>query len=263
VQDEPPDRVAMLEAYPEDYHAYHEYSSPLMARLKDRYYRRRAAEYRRRLARPRASVLDVGCSDGNFLAAMRATCPDWTLRGVDFNPRVVALGRARGLAIDEGTLEDVGYAPESFDLIVMHHMIEHAFDPFRTLALSRQLLRPGGLLVGETPNVDCWDMDVFGGYWGGLHAPRHTVLFTAESLARAARDASLDVVAISHALQPAHIALSVQHWLQAHAATRTRLRNGRAFYYPYLMLLCLPLSVLQVLTRRSGVITFTFRRPAA
>jgi SAM-dependent methyltransferase len=263
VQDHPPDRGAMLSAYPEDYHAYHEYSSALMARTKERYYRRRAREYGRRLGRPRASVLDVGCSDGNFLAAMRRVFPEWTLRGVDFNPRVVSAGRARGLTIDEGTLEDIGYAPESFDLIVMHHMIEHAFDPFATLALCRALLRPGGLLVGETPNVNCWDLDVFGGYWGGLHAPRHIVLFTPASLDRAARGAGLQTEEIAHALQPAHIALSVQHWLQAHRATRVELRNGRAFYYPYLLWLCLPLVAWQVLTRRSGVMTFALRRPEA
>jgi SAM-dependent methyltransferase len=196
------------------------------------------------------------------MAAMHRAFPDWNVRGVDFNPRVVALGRARGLAIDEGTLEEAGYAPASFDLIVMHHMIEHAFDPFATLALCRSLLRPGGLLVGETPNTDCWDLEMFRGYWGGLHAPRHTVLFTPPSLARAARTAGLEVVDIVHALQPAHIALSVQHWLQDHAATRVRLSRGRAFYYPYLLLLCLPLAALQVMTRRSGVVAFALRCPA-
>jgi hypothetical protein len=36
--------------------------------------------------------------------------------------------------------------------------------------------------------------------------------------------------------------------------------RGRAFYYPYLMLALVPLSLLQVARQRSGVINFGLRR---
>ena len=263
VQEPQPTRDDLLRAYPPDYHAYHEYASPLMARVKHRYYVRRAGDYARLVASPRARALDVGCGDGNFLVALREICPEWTLCGVDFKPEIAARGVARGLDVRAGTLEEASFPGGSFDLIVMNHMIEHAFDPLQTLVECRRLLVPGGLVVGETPSLDCWDFDLFGGYWGGLHAPRHTVLFTPKALREAARRAGLEVVAVRHALQPAHIAISLQSWLQARRWTRVRLRNGRAFYYPYLMLALLPLSAWQVLRRRSGVINFLMRHPAA
>jgi SAM-dependent methyltransferase len=263
VQTPPATPEDLLRAYPDDYHAYHEYANPLMMRLKRRYYARRARAYGKMVGSAAAVALDVGCSDGNFMVELQRLHPRWNVRGVDFNPRVVEQGRGRGLTIYTGTLEDVPCPAGTFDLLVMNHMIEHAFDPLATLVRCATLLKPGGLLVGETPSVDCWDFALFGGYWGGLHAPRHTMLFSPATLSRAAGAAGLEVVWIRHALQPAHIALSAQHWLQSRRGTRVRLRRGRAFYYPYLMLAMLPLAAVQVLRRRSGVITFAFRRPAA
>ena len=58
----------------------------------------------------------------------------------------------------------------------------------------------------------------------------------------------------------AHPAVSIQNWLQSGRTTRLRLKNGRAFYYPYLLLALLPLAWLQAWTGRSGVMAFAFRR---
>ena len=263
VQRSLPTPAELLRAYPPDYHAYHEYTNPLMIWLKARYYVRRAAAYAACVGCPSAHALDVGCGPGDFLLALRRVCPEWRLLGVDFNPTIVETARSRGLDIRAGTLEGAAFPDESFDLIVMNHMIEHAFDPAATLAECRRILRPGGVLVGETPNLDCWDFDVARAYWGGLHAPRHTMLFTPPSLERTARHTGLELLWIKQAVQPAHPALSIQNWLQSHRATRLRLRNGRAFYYPYLLLALLPMAWLQVWTGRSGVMAFAFRRPMA
>jgi ubiquinone/menaquinone biosynthesis C-methylase UbiE len=262
VQDPPPSPELLLRAYPEDYHAYHEYSNALMTFMKTRYYRRRAREYGRLVGRPSAVAVDVGCGDGNFIAELRRLHPGWTVHGLDFNPEVVARATKRGLSVSYGTLEEMPAPHASLDLIIMNHMIEHAFEPLATLQRCADLLKPGGLVVGETPSVDCWDFDRFGEYWGGLHAPRHTMLFTPSTLRRAAERAGLDVVWVRHAVQPAHIALSLQHWLQSRRRGRPRLHNGRAFYYPYLLLLLLPLAIAQAVRGRSGVINFGLRRPS-
>lgn len=262
VQDPPPSPELLLRAYPEDYHAYHEYSSTLMTLMKTRYYRRRAREYGRLVRTRSALVVDVGCGDGNFIAELQRLHPLWDVRGLDFNPEVVARATKRGLSVSHGTLEDLPLPSAGFDLIIMNHMIEHAFEPLATLQRCADLLKPGGLVAGETPSVDCWDFERFGEYWGGLHAPRHTMLFTPATIRRAAERAGLEVVWIRHAIQPAHIALSLQHWLQSRRRGRLPLVNGRAFYYPYLLVLLLPLAIAQAVQHRSGVINFGLRRRA-
>jgi ubiquinone/menaquinone biosynthesis C-methylase UbiE len=50
-----------------------------------------------------------------------------------------------------GALEEQNYPDDSFDLILMSHVIEHLHDPLRTLRESRRTLRRGGTLVVTTP----------------------------------------------------------------------------------------------------------------
>ena len=89
----------------------------------------------------------------------------------------------------------------------------------------------------------------------------HIIIYVCVAPAGERRKGLFSAICFKQAVQPAHLALSVQHWCQSRGLTRIRLRNGRAFYYPYLLLLLLPFSVMQVLQKRSGVISFAFRGP--
>ena len=58
----------------------------------------------------------------------------------------------------------------------------------------RGLLAPGGRILVKTPNHDSLDARLFRHRsWGGYHCPRHWVIFTPESFARAARAAGLGI----------------------------------------------------------------------
>ena len=62
-------------------------------------------------------------------------------------------------------------------------MIEHVLDPLESLRASFHLLKPGGVLFGETPNTACLDFTLFGRCWGALHFPRHITFFNQGLLA--------------------------------------------------------------------------------
>lgn len=99
-----------------------------------------------------ASVLDIGCGIGNFV--------DWAGRrgldavGADVDRGAVATARDRGLrAYDVAELGD--HVPErSVDLLTLWDVIEHVSDPRGLLQRSISFLRPGGLVVLETPDVE-------------------------------------------------------------------------------------------------------------
>ena len=62
------------------------------------------------------------------------------------------------------------------------------------LAKMRALLAPGGRILVKTPNHDSLDARLFRHKsWGGYHCPRHWVIFTPESFARAAAAAGLGI----------------------------------------------------------------------
>ncbi|HEV8580675.1 MAG TPA: class I SAM-dependent methyltransferase [Thermoanaerobaculia bacterium] len=101
-----------------------------------------------------APVLDLGCGRGEALALLR----DHGIagRGVDSSARMVQLCRDRGLAAEEGDLFDVlaGVPEGSLGGVVSFHVIEHlpagALD--RLVRLAYRALKPGGVLILETPN---------------------------------------------------------------------------------------------------------------
>ena len=128
-------------------------------------------------------VLDVGCGSGSWLSLARAA--KWSVAGTDPDPAARSLGLKQGLEIREGGAEAWADEPESFDVVTMNHVIEHVHDPLDTLRTIRMLLRRGGMLYIETPNVDALGLDIYGRNWRGLEPPRHLVLFNYDSIASA------------------------------------------------------------------------------
>lgn len=101
-----------------------------------------------------APVLDLGCGRGELVGALAAS--GVAARGVDLDAESVAEARARGRDVQQAdALEEVRAAdPGSLGAIVAIHFAEHLeLDPLlELLELSAQRLRPGGVLIAETPN---------------------------------------------------------------------------------------------------------------
>jgi O-antigen chain-terminating methyltransferase len=103
-------------------------------------------------------VLDVGCGRGEFLdlLAQRAIAA----RGIDLNPEMVEVCRARGLDVSHG--DAVGYLSGlddgSLGGVFAAQVVEHLEPAYllRFLELCFHKLRPGGALVLETLNPACW-----------------------------------------------------------------------------------------------------------
>ena len=102
----------------------------------------------------KAPVLDLGCGRGEALALLAEH--GLAARGVDGSARMVALCRERGLEAVEGDLFGVLAAapPASLGAVVSFHVIEHLPAPAldRLVRLAWRALRPGGVLILETPS---------------------------------------------------------------------------------------------------------------
>jgi SAM-dependent methyltransferase len=61
-------------------------------------------------------------------------------------------------------------------------------EPLQLLENFYRMLRPGGVLWLETPNLASDGHRRYGRHWLGLDPPRHLVLFTSETLRRALLD---------------------------------------------------------------------------
>lgn len=126
----------------------------------ERRYRGTEEEIAERLARylpyleGRGPVLDLGCGRGESLRVFSRHGIE--ARGVDGSAEMVAHCRELGLEVEEGDLfEHLAGTPEgSLGAVVSFHVIEHlppeSLD--RLVRLARRALRPGGVLILETPN---------------------------------------------------------------------------------------------------------------
>jgi SAM-dependent methyltransferase len=130
-----------------------------------------------------ARVLELGCGNGGTLARLAAMGHDVT--GVEPDARARDEAAARGVPVQPGTAEDppADLKPESFDAVLLIHVLEHCVDPARALQRAASLLRDGGTLVVEVPNNACAGLARFGPGWLFLDVPRHLNFFTARSLA--------------------------------------------------------------------------------
>jgi methionine biosynthesis protein MetW len=143
-----------------------------------------------------ARCLDVGCAEGGTMAPLVARL-GLSYSGTDISPAVVHQARERGLEARVMPAPGVLHFPDqSFDAVTFLEVIEHDFEPERTLAEVRRVLAPGGVLCVSTPNVAYWrrrlDLALLGrwnpfGYSLAVREPwgdPHIRFFTPASLAR-------------------------------------------------------------------------------
>jgi SAM-dependent methyltransferase len=208
---------------------------------------------------PTGRVLDVGCGAGGALVAL-ARAGKWDVFGLELDVEAARRAAAQGFNVRQGDLVDSDFPPGSFDLIRMGHVIEHVRDPIATLRRAWELLKPGGTLVGETPNINCWDFRLFGRYWGALHFPRHIALFTPETITQACERVRFQGVRIIPRLRTVGWSAGIQNWLADRAGLRVP-ANGRVRWYPLLIAPFLPVTVLQALVSQTATMAFVARKP--
>jgi 2-polyprenyl-3-methyl-5-hydroxy-6-metoxy-1,4-benzoquinol methylase len=125
-------------------------------------------------------LLDIGFGSGAFLDAAQAV--GWEVSGIDTDSKVVNDALKRGLNVYQGGLDVLAGESNAFDVITLSHVIEHVHKPIPVLEACYRLLKPGGKLWLETPNINSFGRMRFRDNWRGLETPRHLVIFNRRSL---------------------------------------------------------------------------------
>lgn len=127
------------------------------------------AEY---LPKPGAKVLDIGTAGGAFLDAAEEFGFD--AYGMEPSKDLVERGKARGLKIEQGTIESHTFEAHSFDMVCLWDVIEHLPDPKSSLEEIRKLLKPDGVLLINFPDIGTWQAKLAGKrFWWILSVHLH------------------------------------------------------------------------------------------
>jgi SAM-dependent methyltransferase len=237
--------------YASDYQNYTSSCVPLLSRADAAYLRRSGAAFVRQYGRD-ASVLDFGCGQGGFLRMLaQAGCT--RLAGFDFvrYDELASLPQVRFF----DSLDAIRASGARFRVIRMQHVIEHLTDLDGAMQAVAELLEDDGQIIGQTPNAAHYTSRLMGQYWGPLHFPYHTVLFSPAGLARAAARWRLELRKTGGAILPTGWALSSENIYKRVSGSRTR---GRTALYTLLMALSMPLALLDLALSPDATANFDF-----
>jgi len=248
--------------YPSDYHAYNENHGAVAHLLVQVRARSRARFYGHLIQSRPGHIFDVGTGDCRHFDELRRFL-DVECAGIEIQPEVAAKGRARGYDVIEGTLETADLSDHlgKYDIVSMNHVLEHVVFPHIMLERARDLLRPGGHLIGQLPTVSSWENRVFGRNWGGYHYPRHLQIPTKDGLSALLQDVGFSSVKIRSA---PHIqtTISLQNTL-VRRGWRPRMQNGKTPAYGALLVAALPYETVAWICDQGGIVDFQAQKPLA
>ncbi|MGQ0625338.1 MAG: class I SAM-dependent methyltransferase [Sporichthyaceae bacterium] len=150
--------------------------------------------------------LDVGTGYGHFAHDARAFWPNTTFDGLDMGTSLLE-GKARGWLdnIYPGEFcEHVEAVRGKYDVISMHHYLEHVRDPRADLDLVAEVLPVGGFVSIEIPDAQSILGKAFGRWWAPWYQPQHQHMLPLPNLLAALKERGLTPVRVQS--KEAHIA---------------------------------------------------------
>jgi SAM-dependent methyltransferase len=153
--------------------------------------------------------LDVGCGHGHFCLVAREVWPETRFDGLDLSVSVVEASKRKWIDTAYQSLFPE-MAPDltgSYDVVSMHHYLEHTRDPRAELEAASIALESGGHLLIEVPDPSSWVGRLLGKYWVPWFQPQHQHFVQFENLCTELEDRGFTVVGSTR--QEGHFSLDL------------------------------------------------------
>lgn len=161
--------------------------------------------------------LDVGAGHGHFCLVAKQTWPETQFDGLDMSSSIVE-ARRRGWVEQgyEGLLTDLAAdLTGAYDVVSMHHCLEHTRDPRTELRAAHTVLEEGGHLLIEVPDPESRLGRRLGWLWGPWFQPQHQHFVPLDNLTVALEEQGFTVVAAERGRPHQPVDLAFALWLLA------------------------------------------------
>jgi 2-polyprenyl-3-methyl-5-hydroxy-6-metoxy-1,4-benzoquinol methylase len=143
----------------------------------------RTAKSQVRLIQKHASgtnLLDIGCAQGFFLFS--ASQAGYTTKGIEISQDAVEYARKEfGLDVEAKLFEELWFPESHFDVVTLWQVLEHVPYPLMILKEVHRILKPEGLLVVSTPNIEGMPAKILRRRWWDIKR-LHINQFTTKTL---------------------------------------------------------------------------------
>ena len=167
--------------YPADYYGQQKRYPLFLGKILNSFVMRRARLLGGDAKNTSGAVLDIGCGQGLFLKQFADR--GWRAVGIEVSSSAAFHARdVLGLEVLVGERATGELENNSFDIIGLWHVLEHATEPKTLLSEARRVLKKNGKLLLSVPNFSSLEARVGKQNWFHLDVPRHITHFTEDSL---------------------------------------------------------------------------------
>lgn len=168
--------------YPPNYYSFISKTSNGIFKLKDWWDGSFYKSILKKIAADNLSVLDVGGGTGHVLDTLKKADERISYTEIiDIDKNAQKIAEKKGHVYDCSTIEAY-HTEKKFEVILLLNIIEHVANPADLIKKMKLFLSDNGIIIIKTPNADSLDARLFRHqYWGGLHCPRHWIIFTEPS----------------------------------------------------------------------------------
>ena len=170
------DRSRFYRKFDEDYFETETYENVSFAKYSQYWWSNRFyANLARRFGPLSGLLLEVGCGLGHLVGQLEGT---FCTYGLDVNQWALqkAIKEAPQTSFSLGSVEDLPFSSNSFDVIIIKHVVEHLPRPEQAIRELGRTLAPGGMLILSAPNLDSLLKPIKGEDWIGYKDPTHISL---------------------------------------------------------------------------------------
>jgi 2-polyprenyl-3-methyl-5-hydroxy-6-metoxy-1,4-benzoquinol methylase len=144
-------------------------------------------------------ILDIGTAGGSFLYVAKKR--GWEVYGIEPNKWLCNWGKENyGIDIKPGTIFDYKYPNDFFDVVTLWDVLEHVPDPKKVLDECNRILRSGGLLVVNYPDIDSLVARIMKKKWVFLLSV-HLFYFTPDTISKILSKTEFKIVKIKKHFQ--------------------------------------------------------------
>ena len=193
--------------------------------------------------KPDGKVLEIGSSVGYLLRALVAAGFD--AEGIEPSKYAAEYARERGFKVIDGYFHGGIYPPDSFDVVILNHVLEHIPNPTELVGQVRDVLKDRGIVLVSLPNFGSIEAQLLKARWRFLMPHEHYLQFTPRTLSQFLRNNGFDVLQVKTTVRFNELA---DPWKEFRRALVKDQKN--LIYYAIELL---PTGVEQLLGRGTGL----------